>query len=139
MILAVLNLNVSTMPPTKFQLYRIYHSGADLISRFARWPSILELNRYSNSKSPFHPNASHQLWAQSDLPFGSRCGLKTYKMATMADILDIGRNDFRNSESLCYSDASHQVSAQSKLQFERCHLKIFKIAGMAAILYTGIE
>ena len=47
MNLAVLNLNVSTMPPTKFQLYQIYHSGADLISRSARWPSILELNRYS--------------------------------------------------------------------------------------------
>ena len=29
-------------------------------------------------------NASHQVWTQSELVFGSRCGLKIFKMAAMA-------------------------------------------------------
>ena len=61
--LAVLNLHVSPMPPTKFLVNPTYHSGADVISRFSRWPPrqppwILERNKFSNSKSPSHPNAS---------------------------------------------------------------------------------
>ena len=44
------------------------------------------------------------------------------------------QDDFLNSESLCCSDASHQVSAQSDLQFGRCHLTVFKMAGMLTIL-----
>ena len=35
------------------------------------------------------PKASHQVWAQSDLPFGSGWGLKIFKIAPMAAILDI--------------------------------------------------
>ena len=92
--LAVLNLHVSPMPLTKFQLNPSYRSGADVISRFSRWPSwrpswILEHNEFSNSKSPCHTNASHQLLAQSDIPFRSRHGLKVFKMAIMVVILDI--------------------------------------------------
>ena len=50
------------------------------------------------------------------------------------------RNDFSNSESLRRSDASLQVSAQSNLRFgRRCHLKNFKMAALAAILYIGTE
>ena len=49
-------------------------------------------------------------------------------------------HNFSNSESLCCSDASHQVSAQSDLRFGwRCHLKIFKIADIAAILFIRTE
>ena len=44
---------------------------------------------FSNSESPRHPNASHQVWAQSDLPFGSGHGLTILKMATEGAILDI--------------------------------------------------
>ena len=47
----------------------------------------------------------------SDLGFGSRCGLKIFKMAWIAK-----RNDLNNFESLCRSNASHQVSAQSNLR-----------------------
>ena len=64
--LAVLNLHVSPMPPTKFQLNPTYHSGADVLPRFSRWPPwwpswVLERNEFSNYKSPGHPNASHQV------------------------------------------------------------------------------
>ena len=37
--LAVLNLHVSPMPPTKFQLNPNYPLGADVISRFSWWPA----------------------------------------------------------------------------------------------------
>ena len=79
--LAVLNLHVSPMPPTKFQLNLTYLSGADVISRFSRWPSwIFKPNEFSNSKSPSHPNDSHQVRRNPTYRFGSRLGLKTFKM-----------------------------------------------------------
>ena len=58
------------MPPTKFQLNLTYLSEADVVSRFSRWPLwcpwwIFKLNKFSNSKSPCHPNASHQVWTRS--------------------------------------------------------------------------
>ena len=34
---------------------------------------------FSNSESTCHPDASHQLLAQSDVPSGRRCGLKNFK------------------------------------------------------------
>ena len=53
---AVLNLHVSPMPPTKFQLNPTYSFEADFNSRFSRWPQlwpslILERKKISNSKS----------------------------------------------------------------------------------------
>ena len=79
------------LPPNKFQLNPTYRSGADVVSRLPRWPPswILKPNEFSNSKSPCHPNVSCQVWAQSDIPFWSRRGLKIFKMATVAAILDI--------------------------------------------------
>ena len=59
--------------------------------------------RFSNSESPCHPNASHQVPAQSDLLFGRRCGPSW--------ILE--QNNFSNSEFLKHPNASHQVEAQS--------------------------
>ena len=50
--------------------------------------------RLSNSESPSHPDASHQVSAQSDLLFGRRCGLNNFKMAAIAAILDIGTEQF---------------------------------------------
>ena len=79
----------------------------------------LEQNDLSNSKSPCGQNASHQVWAQSDLGFRSRCVFNISKL-----------NDLSNSESLCRSDASYQVSAQSNLKFGRCCLKNFKMDAM---------
>ena len=58
--LAVLNLHVSPMPPTKFQLNPTYSLWANVILRFSRWPPwwpfwILEQNEFCNFKSPCHP------------------------------------------------------------------------------------
>ena len=90
------------------------------------WPSwISERNDFSNYKSSCG-TASHQVWAQSDLGFGSRCGFKL--MAAQVAIWIAKWNDLSNSESLCCSDASHQVLAQSKLRFgRRCRLKNLKM------------
>ena len=64
--LAVLTCHVSQMPIIKFQLNPTYRSKSDVVLRFSRWPSwILERNEFINSKSPYHPNASHHVWAQS--------------------------------------------------------------------------
>ena len=94
MILAILNLYVAPMPPTKFGLNLTSGSEADVVSRFSRcpprWPSwIAKRNDLSNSESLCRSNASHQVSAQSNLRFGRRCRLKNSYMAAMAAILDI--------------------------------------------------
>ena len=40
---------------------------------------------FSNSESPFYPDASHQVSVQPDLLFG-RCDLKNFKVAAIMDI-----------------------------------------------------
>ena len=95
MNLAVLNFHVS--PHASHQVSAQFDfkcSGADVISRFCVAILDIGMKRFSNSKSPCHPNASHQVWAQSDLPFRSRRGLKIFQMATMEAILDIGTERF---------------------------------------------
>ena len=142
-ILILLNIYVPLMPPIKFQLNLRYCLGWDVVSRISRWPPWRPLI-YQNGKilailNLCLHNTSHQVLAQSDLPLGSRCHLKIFKMVAIAAILDIGTKLLGNSESLCHCDASHQVSAQSNLRFgRRCHLKNFKIAAMVAILGNGI-
>ena len=96
MFLAILNLHVTPMSPTKFWLNLTYRSGADKVWRFSSRPS----------------------WVPSWI---------------------LEWNNFSNSESLCCCDASHQVSAQSNLQFGTCHLKISKMAAVAALLDIGTE
>ena len=70
----------------------------ELASRMLRmqfsWPSwqqsgILEQNDFSNSEAPHCPNACHQVSAQSNFAFKSRCGLKIFKLADMVEIMDI--------------------------------------------------
>ena len=39
----------------------------------------IETEQLSNSESPCHPDASHQVLSQADLQFGRRCGLKNFK------------------------------------------------------------
>ena len=142
-ILAILNLHAAPMTSVKFTLHRIYCSGADNNWRLSRWltwwPSwISERNDFSNFKSPWGPYASHQVWAQSDLGFGSRCGFKIFKMAARPSWI-AKRNDLSNSEYL-RRFASHQVSAQLNLLFgRRYRLANFKIASMAAILDISKE
>ena len=90
-IIAVLNLHVSPMPPTKFRLNPPYHLGADADWRFSKWPPWHD---FSSSEFLCHSNASHQVSAQIDLRFERRCGLKNFEIATMAAILDIGKEWF---------------------------------------------
>ena len=94
-IIPILNLYLTTMPPIKFG--SIWHMVWEemLFGEFQRQPSwISEWNDSSNSDSLCHSNASHQVWAQSDLRFGRRCPLKNFKITTMAAILDIGSERF---------------------------------------------
>ena len=79
----------------KFWLNPTCGLGGDVVWRISRWPLwrpswISEWNNFSNSESLCHCDASHQVWAQSDLGFG-RCRLKNFKMA----ILDIGMERFQ--------------------------------------------
>ena len=82
----------SPMPPIKFKLNQTYRSRADVIWRCSRWlpwwPSwISERNHFSNSKFPC-PYAFHPVSAPSDLWFGSRQQLNTFKMAALVVIMD---------------------------------------------------
>ena len=82
------------------------------------WPSLIsEMNDFSSSESLCHCDASHQVLAQSNFRFGTRCRLKNFRMAAMRASWMSERNNLSNSESLCRSDASHKVSAQSDLWF----------------------
>ena len=88
--LTILNLYIALMPHIKLQLNPTYGLGGDFVWRFSRWltwqPSwISEWD--DHSKFPCDPNASHQVWAQSDRIRG-RYGFKTFKMAAQATILD---------------------------------------------------
>ena len=85
---------------------------------------------FSNSESPFHPDASHQVLAQYDVWRISRWS--PWRPSWISEW-----KDYSNFEFLCHCDASHQVSAQSDLGFRRrCRLKNFK---MAATLDIGTE
>ena len=104
--LAILNFHNTPMPPIMFKLNQTYRLVADVIWRFSRWlpwwpPSISERNYCNNSKSPWCPDAFHRFHsirltvreqiATEDFQGGRRwCCLKIFKMADMADILDIG-------------------------------------------------
>ena len=120
------------MLPIKFRVNLTYGLGGDVvwkISRRSPWrPSwISERDDFSNSKSLCHSDASHQVSAQSNLKFKTRCRLKNFKMAAWRPSWISERNHFSNSESLSHSAASHQASAQSNLQFgRRCRLKEFQ-------------
>ena len=77
MILAILTLHAAPISPMKFQLN-------------PWWPSLISgQNDFSNSESPCHTNASHQVSAKSDFWFGRKCHLMNFKMATMMAILDV--------------------------------------------------
>ena len=96
MILAILNLHVAPMPPTKFGLNLTKASGADVVSRWQpRWPSwIAKQKDLSNSESLCRSNASHLVSAQSNLRFGKRYHLKNSNMAAVAAILEIRTEQF---------------------------------------------
>ena len=75
MLLAILNLCVTKMPPIKFQL-----NQTRFRRRISRWPPwrpswISERNNFSSFESLCYCDASHQVSTQSDLGFGRRCRL----------------------------------------------------------------
>ena len=164
MILAILNLDVTSILPIEFWLIPTYHSGADVVWRFFKiaavipsWLSeqnVLAIHNLYVAPMPhikFQPHPTYSFGR--DVVFqdgyrGSRlvyrngtvlailylyvypvpptkptypswADMKIFKMATMAAILNIARNDFSSSESPCCSDASHQISAQTDLRFDR--------------------
>ena len=133
MILAILNLHVAPMPPTKVWLIPTYHLGADVVWRFTWWPPwrppwMSEQNDFGNPEFLCCSDASHQISAPSHLRFRRRCLLKNSKMTTLAAILKIATKRFRNSKFSCLSNATRQVIAKSDFPFgSRCRLKSFKI------------
>ena len=66
-ILAILNLYVAPMPPIKFWLNPTYDLGGYVVWRIWRPSWLLEQNEYSNSEPLCGSDASHQVWAQSDM------------------------------------------------------------------------
>ena len=108
------------MPSIKFQLNPTYGLG-DVVWRFPRQPTwrsswISEWNDFNNSKPPCGPNAIHQVGAQSDLGFRSRCGFR--RPSCIAK-----RNYFSNSDSLSLrclpsSFGSIQLTVWKEMSFE---------------------
>ena len=98
-LLAILNLYNAPMPPIKFWLNLTYglegeasfeefqdgHYGSHLRYQKGTISAILNL---------CPRDAAHQVLAQSDLWFGSRCCLKNFKMAAVAALLDIRKEQF---------------------------------------------
>ena len=101
MILAILNLCGTVMPPIKFWLILTYRLGGDVVCIISRWlqwrPSwILEWNDFSNSESLCHCDASHHfgsiqltVWEEmsfEEFPDGHHLG---YRNGTILAILNI--------------------------------------------------
>ena len=88
------HLLVATMLHTKFQLNPTSGSGEEVENRFSRWPPwrpywISNRNDLNNRASTGCPDAPYQIAAQSDKWFWRRSGKSIFKMAAMAEILDI--------------------------------------------------
>ena len=141
-ILAILNLYIAPMPPTRFWLNQSYGLGGDVVWRISSWrPSwISELNDFGHSESLCHCDASHQVLAQSTHGLGGDVLWRISRWPPWWPSWISEQNYLSNSESLCCCNASHHVLAQSHLQFgRRCRLKYFKMATMRAILEIGTE
>ena len=94
-ILAILNLFLALMLPTKFRLNLTYGLGGDVIWRISRWPpwNVMIL-AILNLCVTVIQCTSYQVLAQSDLRFGRRCHLGYWK-------------DFSNFEFPCCHNGSH--------------------------------
>ena len=124
-------IQITLREQMSFQDFQAGHHGSHL--RYWNGTNLAILNLYVVQMPPT------KFWLNPTNFFGSRRGLKIFKMATIAAILESEPNDFSNSESLFCSDASHQASALSNLRFGRCRLNIFKMTDMTAILNIGTE
>ena len=145
MVLAILNLHVAPMPPTKFGLNLTHGSAADVVSRVSRWPLrrpswITKRNDFSNSESLCAPMLPIKFPFNPTYGLGGDVFWRISIWLPWRPSLILEQNNFSNSESLCRSDASYQVLAQLGLRFgRRCCLKNLKMATLAAILDTGME
>ena len=73
-ILAIFDLQVNPMLPTKFQVNWAFGSGEEAKNRFSRWrPSwIFNQNTFSYFLSTCHPDASYQVSSQLAQRYRSR-------------------------------------------------------------------
>ena len=144
MILAILNVCVTVMPPIKFGSIRLtvweelsfeeFQNGRHGDYPWYRNGTILAiLNHCVTMMSPvkfwLHPTyglGGDVVWSISRW---------RWRPSWIAE-----QKDFSNSEFLCHCDASHQVLAQSDLRFwRRRRLKNFKMSAVAAILDIGTK
>ena len=90
MILAIFDLQVTLIIPTKFGVSWPFGSGNKVKNRFSRWlPSwISDRNDFSYFWSTSHPNASYQVSSKLAFGFRRRSEKYIFKMATMTLILD---------------------------------------------------
>ena len=100
-ILAIFDLRVTPMLPTKFRVNWPFSSGEEAKNRFSRWPPwrpswISDWHDFSYFWSTSHPNVSYQVWSQ--LAFW---------------------HDFSYFWSTSHPDASYQVWSQVAFQFRR--------------------
>ena len=90
--LAILNLQITPMPPNKFQLNLTYSLGGDVVWRFSKWltglPSWLsEWNDFSNSKPPCDPMPFTKFW-QADLGSGKQMWFQDFQDGHFGGHLD---------------------------------------------------
>ena len=137
MILAIFDLRVTLMLPTKIQINWPFGSGEGVKNRFSRWwprrPSgISDRDNFSYFWCTSHQNASYQ--NSSQLAFGSGEEAKN-RFSRWRPSLISNLNNFIYFWSTSPPDASYQVSSQLAFQFRRWSEKqIFKMVTMAAIL-----
>ena len=99
-ILAIFDLRVTPMLPTKFQVNWPFSSGEEAKNRFSRWlpwrPSWI--SGWHNFSfffwSTSHPNVSYEVWSQLAFRCRSRSQIQIFKMATMVAIWDFWSERF---------------------------------------------
>ena len=98
-ILAILDLQVTLMLPTKFKVNKQFGSGEEVKNRFSRWqpwrPSwISNRNNFSHFCSISHPDVSYQVSSQLAFGFRRRGEKYIFKMAAMVASLDFQSAQF---------------------------------------------
>ena len=93
-ILAIFDLRVIPMFPTKFRVNWSFGSGEEAKNRFSRWlpsrPSwISHWHDFSYFLSTSHPNVSYQVWSQLAFRCRRRSEKQIFKIAAMVAILDL--------------------------------------------------
>ena len=98
-ILAIFDLQVTLMLPTKFGVNWLSCLGVEAKNRFSRWPPwrsswIYDPHDFSYFGSTSHPNASYQVSSQLAFLCRRRSEKKIFKMAAIPAILDFQSERF---------------------------------------------